>query len=102
VLFHAVVGHRDAGGIEGVGLDDVGTGIEILRMDAGDDPRLREREQVVVAGLLAMVVLEAITVVVMLFQAVALDHGAHGTVKYQDAPGELVSEKAGSVGRQER
>jgi hypothetical protein len=101
MLFHPVVGHGDPGGVEGAGLDEVGTGIDILRMDAGDHARLREREQVVVAGLFAVVIFETLTVVVMLLETVALDHGAHGTVEYQDAPGKLVSQEAGSVGRQE-
>ena len=46
---HAVVGLRDGGGVEGVGLDDVGAGLQIGAVDPRDDLRLRERQQVVVA-----------------------------------------------------
>ena len=82
---HAVVGQRDRGRVEGVGLDDVGAGREVLRVDVADQPRLREREQVVVAAQLARPVAEARAAVVLLGKPRALDHGAHGAVQQQDA-----------------
>ena len=48
-LLHAVVGQGHRVGVEGVGLDDVGAGVEVLAMDRGDDVGLGEGEQVVVA-----------------------------------------------------
>ena len=45
----AVVRLRDRGRVEGVGLDDVRAGLEIGAVDARDDLRLRQRQQVVVA-----------------------------------------------------
>ena len=45
----AVVGLRRRVRVEGVGLDDVGAGREVLGVDLADDLRLRQREQVVVA-----------------------------------------------------
>ena len=45
----AVVGLRNGVGVEGVGLDDVGAGVQIRAMDGGDDVWLGQAEQVVVA-----------------------------------------------------
>ena len=45
----AVVGLRDGGAAERVGLDDVAAGLEVLPVDAGDDVGPRQHEQVVVA-----------------------------------------------------
>ena len=54
-------------------------------MDAADDVRLRQRQQVVVALLVADVGVKAFAVVVTTLQAMSLDHGAHGPVQNQDA-----------------
>jgi hypothetical protein len=90
--FHAVVGHGDGGGIEGVGLDDVGAGSQILRVDVAHQRRLRQREQVVVAAQLALPAAEALAAIVLLGQAGALDHGAHGAVEQEDSSGEELFE----------
>ncbi len=83
-LLHAVVGQRDRGGVEGVGLDDVGAGLEVLAVDAGDDLRLGERQQVVVALQVARPVGEPLAAVARLGGTVALDRGTHGAVEHQD------------------
>ena len=54
-------------------------------MDAANDLRLRQRQQVVVALLVAAVRVEAIAVIVDGVQPVALDHGAHGAIENEDA-----------------
>ena len=56
-------------------------------MDIADDLRPGQREQVVVAGELAVVVGIERAAKVGLAQLVALDHGAHGAVQQQDALG---------------
>ncbi len=53
-------------------------------MDAGDEVRPGQAEQVVVAALVAGRVGEARSAVVRLLQAVLLDHRAHRAVEYQD------------------
>ncbi len=82
---HAVVGLGYAGGVEGVGLEDVGAGIQVGLLDRGDDLGLAQQQQVVVALDVARPVGEARATVVGLVQLVALDHGAHAAVEDQDA-----------------
>ena len=48
-----VVGLRDRGAAEGVGLDDVAAGLEILAVDVGDDVGPRQHQHVVVAAQIA-------------------------------------------------
>ncbi len=84
-FFHAVVGLGDPGGIEGVGFQNVGAGIEIGFLDGLDDVGAGEQQQVVVALHVARPVSETLAAVVRLFQLVALDHGAHAAVEDQDA-----------------
>ncbi len=76
--------------------------LNVCRVDPADDLRLRESQQVVVARLLAMVVAEAVTVVVVLLELVALDHGAHGTVEHQDATAQQFAQEVGTVRLQVR
>ena len=80
-----VVGLGDGRGAEGVGLDEVGTGLQVLLVDFLDDVGSGEREQLVVALHVMGMVAEALAAVVVLAQLVLLDHGAHGTVQDQDA-----------------
>ena len=83
----AVVLLRDPVRVEGVGGDDVGARFEEARVDVADNLRPGEGEQVVVAGELAVVIGIERAAEVGLAQPVALDHGAHGAVQQQDAPG---------------
>jgi len=48
-ILQAIVRLGDGIGVEGVGLDDIGAGVQVGAVDAGDDAGLREAEQVVVA-----------------------------------------------------
>jgi hypothetical protein len=80
-----VLGLRDAGGAEGVGLHDVGAGLQVLLVDGADGLGAREREQFVVALEQDLVVLHAFRMEVLLGEAELLDHGAHGTVEDEDA-----------------
>ncbi|GBL43761.1 methionine synthase [Verrucomicrobiota bacterium] len=69
---------------EGVGLEDVGAGVEVGAVDIADDRRLGDDEQVVIALELARVVGEARTPVVGFLQLQLLDHGAHRAVEEND------------------
>ena len=82
---HAIVGLGHAGGVEGVGFQDVGACIQVGLLDLGDDLRLAQQQQIVVAFDVARPVGETRATVVGLFQLVALDHGAHAAVEDQDA-----------------
>ena len=97
-LLHAVVGQRDGVGVEGVGLEDVGAGVEVLAVDARDDVGLGERQQVVVADHVAGPVLEPLAAVAGLVGAVALDGGAHRTVDDEDPLAQERGELGGGVG----
>ena len=46
-MFQMVIGHRDRGGIERIGFDDVGPGFQVLPMNCLDNLRLGQAKQVV-------------------------------------------------------
>src|SRR5690606_20639019 len=79
--FHAVVGLRQLGGVEGVGFDNIRTGVQIFRVDIAEQGRLGKVEQIVIALDIAVVILEPIAPESGFVQFLVLDHGAHGTVK---------------------
>ena len=97
-VLEAVVGLRDGRRIEGIGFDDVGAGVQVGLVDAGDDVRAHEREQVVVALEVARGVGETFAAVVGFAQLVALDQGAHGAVEHQDAFRQSLQQLPGASG----
>ena len=80
-----VVGLGNGRGAEGVGLDEVGTGLQVLLVDFLDDVGSGEREQLVVALDIAREVFEALAPVLRLVQLEALNHGAHGPIQNDQA-----------------
>ena len=58
VVLQSVVAHGDALGIEGIGLDDVGSCLQVFAMDVADDIRTGEGEQVVASFQCLVVLLE--------------------------------------------
>ena len=76
---------RDAGGAEGVGLDDVRAGLEKAAMDVADHLRLRQREQVAVVQQVLVRVLEALAADVGFLHAVGADGRAHRAIDDGDA-----------------
>jgi hypothetical protein len=70
-------------------------------VDLANDLRPGQGQQVVVALEVVRPGLEALAAVVGLAQAVALDHGAHGTVDHQDALGRDLVESGSQNGRVE-
>ncbi len=83
-LFHLVVGHGDAGGVEGVGLEDVGAGGAVLLVDLANHGGTGQHQQVIVALDVGVPVGEARAAIIGLTELVALDHGAHGAIDDQD------------------
>ena len=75
----------DAGGAEGVGLDDVGAGLEEAAMDVADHLRLGEGEEVAVVEQVLGRVFEALAADVGFGHAVGADGGAHRSVDDGDA-----------------
>ncbi len=75
----------DAGGAEGVGLDDVRAGLKKAAMDVADHLRLGEREEVAVVQQVLGGVLEALAADVRFRHAVGADGGAHRAIDDGDA-----------------
>ena len=80
-----IVGLGDAGAVEGVGLDDVGAGLQISQVDGLNNVRACNDQQVIVALQLVAVGFEALTPEVLLLQLVFLDLCPHGPVDEHDA-----------------
>ena len=93
-VLEQVVGLRDGGAAERVGLDDVGAGGQVLPVDLADHVGPRQDQQVVVALEILRVILEALAAEVRFRQLVALDHRAHRAVEDEDARRERVSQSA--------
>ena len=96
-LLHAVVGERDRVGIEGVGLQDVRAGLQVLPVDSLDDVWLGQGEQVVVADQIAGPVFEPLTAVPGLVGPVPLDRRAHRAVDHHDPPTQRGRQIVGAV-----
>ena len=84
-VLHAVVGLRHPRRRKGVGFDDVGAGPQVVEVDVADDVGLCQHQKIVVSAHVLRPVLEPFTAEFRLFQAVRLDHRAHGAVEHQDA-----------------
>ncbi len=98
--FHPVIGLRDGRRAERVRLDDVRARGEVLIVNLADDPRLRDRQQLVVALHVTREILEALAAIRGLVELVALDHRAHRAVEDQDAlPEQLRQRRAARVRR---
>ena len=94
-----VVGLRDGGRGERVGLDDVRAGGQVRVVNPHDRLGLRQHEDVVVPLQLVAVLGEARPPEVRLLEAERLHHGRHGTVEHQDALGERRVERGAHVRR---
>ena len=83
----------DAGGAEGVGLDDVGAGLEKAAMDVADHLRLRQGEDVAVVQQVLGGVFEALAADVGFRHAVGADGRAHRSVDDGDSAFEDLFER---------
>ncbi len=96
----AVVGLGGRVRVEGVGLDDVGAGLEIAAVDLADHLGTGQHQQVVVALEVTGPVAEPLAAVVGLAEPVGLDDGAHRAVEHQDALAQQAAELADPFGSQ--
>ena len=78
LVLQVVLGEHDARAAEGVGLDDVGAGVEIVAMDLLDHIRPRQHEMLVAA-------LEAGPAEVIGREVARLDGRSHGAIEDEDA-----------------
>ncbi len=81
----SVIRLRDRAAGEGVRLDDVGAGLEVLVVDFADHVGTREHQHVAVALEIARVIPEPLAAEVGLGELVALNHRAHRAVEDQHA-----------------
>ena len=96
-VLEAVVAQRDRRRVEGVGLDDVRAGLEVLAVDGRDDLRLGQGQQVVVALEVGRPLGEALAAVARLGGPVPLDGRAHGPVEDHDPVPQQRGELVGGV-----
>jgi hypothetical protein len=76
----------EGGGAEGIGLDDVGTGFEILGVDFLNYFRLGQLKKFEAAfEIFAFAIAKTRSAIILLLQFMALDHRAHGAVEQDDA-----------------
>ena len=84
ICLQMIIRHGNPLGIKGIGLNDISTGLQILAMYFLDDMRGRQSQQIVVTLLLAGQRGKTGAAIVCFLQPIALYHGAHRTVQYQD------------------
>jgi hypothetical protein len=76
----------EGGSAEGVGLDDVGTGFEILGVDLLNHLRLGQLKKFEAAfEIFAFAIAKTRSAIILLLQFMALDHRAHSAVEQDDA-----------------
>ena len=76
----------DGGGAEGIGLDDIGAGLEILAVNFLYDVGLSQLKQFEATfEILAFPIVEAFPAILLFGQLVTLNHGAHGAIEDDDA-----------------
>ena len=80
-ILGAVIALADGVGVESVGLDDVGAGLQVGAVDALDQVRLGQVEQIEIAFEIPAVPGEARAAVIGFVEAALLDHGPHGPVQ---------------------
>ncbi len=85
LILHPIIGLRDRGRREGVGLENVRARKRVGQMDVFDRLRLGQRQEIVVALQEAVAGMKTIAAEVLFIQIQALDLGAHRAINDQDA-----------------
>ena len=86
-----VVGLGAAGGVEGIGFDDIRTSVQIGTVNLADDIGLSQGQQIVVARQFMGMVIEAVAAKISIRQLFGLDHSSHGAVQQQNPLSERLS-----------
>ncbi len=84
-ILHIIVRHGDGGTVEGVGLDDIGAGVQIITVQLFDHLRLGDAQQVVIALQVGRPIRVLAAAVLRFGELQALDHRAHTAVENDDA-----------------
>ncbi|MPN12141.1 hypothetical protein SDC9_159453 [bioreactor metagenome] len=103
---HVIVLLRNRGRAKGIGLDQIGAGCQVFLMDVANHVGTGQRQQLVVALDVMGEVLEALArsigtgialaAILRLAQLETLNHGAHGSVKNDEALGKRCGQLLGS------
>jgi hypothetical protein len=97
-VLEPVIGLRDRGRVEGVGLEDVRARLEVLRMNLADDLRAREAQRSLLPRRSLGWSLKRSPRYWASGEPVALDHRAHGAVEHEDALLQRVVERGDAGG----
>jgi len=85
IAFETVVGQGDRRGVEGVGFDDVGPGLEVVHVELLDELRARQTEQIVAALEVARVIAVGLAAKAGLVEPMRLDQRTHRPVENEDS-----------------
>jgi hypothetical protein len=84
-MLQCIIGLADRGGVEGVGLADVGAGREIGVVQLGHEVGAGEAQQIVVALQRMAVILEMAVAEIILAEPLLLEHHAPRAVEHEDS-----------------
>ena len=84
IIFKRVVLLGYTIGVEGIGSQDPGSGLKVIRMDLFDDFGTGDGEQVVVALQRIWVICKRLIPEILLFEFMLLNHGAHRSIQQHD------------------
>ena len=76
---------RDWSAVEGVGLNDICSSIQISVMNLLDDFGSRDDQEIIISFQLILMLCISLTSVVFLLQLISLDHCSHGTINEHDS-----------------
>ena len=83
-ILHVIISHGNGGTTEGVGLDNVRTGLKVLDVNLPNNVGAGQRQQVVVPFYIMWKIGKTRSPIVGFGEIMALDHGAHCTVENQN------------------
>ena len=84
-MLKPVIGLRDGGGTERIGLNEISVRFQIGVTDVAHDFRPRQRQKIIVAFEIVLVIVETGAAKIAFAQAMTLDHNPPGTIQKQDA-----------------
>ncbi len=95
-----VIRHGNRGGVERVGLDNIGAGVEILNMNIGDQVGTCQAQHVVAAFKITGVIRELSPAERFFVELVRLNHRTHRAVEDGNAAGQYFAQLFFRVGHQ--
>ena len=84
IPFQMIICHRHTGGIEGIGLDNIGTCLQVFTVDICYHIRTGQAQHIVAPFQHAGHLAEPFSTKILFCQSVLLNHGSHRPVQHQD------------------